>query len=82
MKPLYSLRTTELSSFNLLLNKCNLCKPDKKERASGRTSNLLFPRFRDSSLIKRNIKKNVVSKQSNGIIRFKNTYISELTLDV
>ena len=45
----YLLRTTELSSLNLLLNKCSFCKPAKKERTSGRASNLLFPRFKDSS---------------------------------
>ena len=47
---LYSLKTTELSFFNWLLKRCNLCKPDRKDRTSGRSSNLLFPKLRDSSL--------------------------------
>lgn len=61
---LYSLKTTELSFFNWLLKRCNLCKPDRKDRTSGRSSNLLFPKLRDSSL-----------KENKTVLNYFNCYL-------
>lgn len=61
---LYSLKTTELSFFNWLLKRCNLCKPDRKDRTSGRSSNLLFPKLRDSNL-----------KENKTVLNYFNCYV-------